>query len=256
MILTLDVGNTRLSCGLFDEDKLVHTFCCENGGGCTEEALADFFKSEITRTGYKLAEVSEISACSVVPAMTSTITKACKKAFGKDVLFLRPNHKTGLKLSYENPEKLGTDRIAAAVGAVALQSGQNLIVVDMGTATTVDVITKEGEFCGGAILPGINLMLKSLGAGTAQLPEVQISQPEKLPGTSTEECIQAGVFYGTLGAINELVLRFARDAFEGQKPFVIATGGLSYLYEGKGIFDRIEKNLVLEGLNQIIKMNK
>ena len=171
MTLTLDAGNTRLSCGLFDEDKLVHTFCCENGG-CMEEALADFFKSEITRTGYKLAEVSEISACSVVPAMTSTITKACKKIFGKEVLFLRSTHKTGLKLSYKNLKKLGTDRIAAATGAVALQSGQNLIVVDMGTAITVDVITKEGEFCGGAILPGINLMLKSLGAGTAQLPEV------------------------------------------------------------------------------------
>ena len=256
MTLTLDAGNTRLSCGFFNEDKLVHTFCRENDGGCTEEALADFFLSEIKRAGLALTEISEISACSVVPSMNSTITKACKKAFGKEVLFLQSNCKTGLKISYNNPEKLGTDRIAAAIGATALEPDKNIIVVDMGTATTVDVITKEKEFCGGAILPGMNLMMKSLVSGTAQLPEVQITQPEKLPGTSTTQCIQAGVYYGALGGIKELIQQFTREIFNGQKSFVIATGGLSYLFENEGLFDRIEKNLVLEGLNQIIKMNK
>ena len=188
--------------------------------------------------------------------MNSTIINACKKAFEKEVLFLQSKCKTGLKISYNNPEKLGTDRIAAAIGATALEPDKNLIVVDMGTATTVDVIAKEKEFCGGAILPGMNLMMKSLVSGTAQLPEVQITQLEKLPGTSTTQCIQAGVYYGALGGIKELIEQFTREIFNGQKPFVIATGGLSYLFENEGLFDRIEKNLVLEGLNQIIKINR
>lgn len=259
MTLTLDVGNTRLSCGVFDEKKLLHTFSCETGGGLSEDKedkLADFFLSELNRAGFQPSDISEIAACSVVPTLNFSIAKACQSAFGKEVFLLNSSCKTGLKINYQPLEKLGTDRIAAAAGAISLVQDKNLIVVDMGTATTVDVITSEKEFCGGAILPGINLMLKSLGSGTAQLPEVQMTRPENLPGTSTEECIQSGVFYGALGGIKELILCFARKAFEGQKPYVIATGGFSYLFEDDGLFDRIEKNLVLEGLNQITKMNK
>lgn len=253
MILALDVGNTRLSCGIFFKDQIISTFNYLNTKDLSEEKLIDFFEEEFKKNRIDKKQISKVVVCSVVPFLNQKIKKVCNDLLNKVPYFVSGENNSILKINYENTQKLGSDRIAAAVGAISLGLKENLIVVDMGTATTVDAISKEKEFWGGAILPGIKLMLNALSKNTAQLPEIDINRPAKACCNSTLECINSGIYYCALGAIRELIMRYTNEKFNGKKPIVIATGGMSYLFEDEKIIDKIEKNLVLEGLNKIIK---
>ncbi len=256
MLLTLDAGNSRLSCGIFLEDKMIFSFGCETKEIC-EKQFCDFLSTKLNESGILQNQISAIGFCSVVPAINQIVKNACLKLFNKEPLLLTADVKTGLKINYENANKLGSDRIAAAIGAICLQSERkNLIVVDMGTATTVDAISKNSEFMGGAILPGIKLMVKALSGGTAQLPPIELFEPQNACGNSTQTCIRSGIFYGALGGIRELILRYTKETFHNEKPVVIATGGFSKLFETQNIFNLIEENLVLLGLKKIIDLNK
>ena len=255
MILTLDIGNTQLSGGVFNGNGIVLTFRCATTKGTSSDELGIFLRSVLRENGIDAAAITKIACCSVVPSLNYALTSACVKYFGKEPLMIRSGIKTGLKLRYANPREIGADRIAAAIGAVAKQPHSNTIVVDMGTATTVDVITKNGEYLGGAILPGITMMMHALSVGTAQLPTVEIVQPEKACGSSTVQAIQSGLYYGTLGSIRELIARYTEEAFAGAKPHVIATGGFAYLFEKAGLFDSVQPQLVLDGLRIALTLN-
>ena len=256
MILTLDIGNTQLSGGVFSDNKIILTFRCATTKGTSSDELGIFLRSALRENGINSSQIAKIAVCSVVPSLNYAVTSACVKYFGIEPLMIRSGIKTGLKLRYSNPKEIGADRIAAAIGASALRLKTPVIVVDMGTATTVDVITKENEYWGGAILPGINMMMHALSSGTAQLPSVEIVEPEKACGTSTVTAIQSGLYYGTLGSIRELISRFTSEVFKGEKPTVIATGGFSNLFREAKIFDRIESQLVLDGLKIALELNK
>ena len=256
MILTLDVGNTQLSGGVFKDDKITLTFRCATTKGTSSDEMGIFLRSVLRENGIDSSLISDIAVCSVVPSLNYAVTSACVKYFGVEPLMIRSGIKTGLRLRYSNPREIGADRIAAAIGASALKLNTHLIVVDMGTASTVDVITKDGEYWGGAILPGINMMMHALSSGTAQLPSVEIVEPEKACGTSTVTAIQSGLYYGTLGSIRELINRFTSEVFKGEKPLIIATGGFSNLFREAGLFDRIESQLVLDGLRIALELNK
>ncbi|WP_296330066.1 type III pantothenate kinase [uncultured Treponema sp.] len=256
MILTLDIGNTQLSGGVFSEGKIALTFRCATTKGTSSDELGIFLRSVLRENGIASKEITDIAICSVVPSLNYAITSACVKYFGIEPLMIRSGIKTGLKLRYSNPREIGADRIAAAIGASFLKLGSHIIVVDMGTATTVDVITRENEYFGGAILPGINMMMHALSSGTAQLPSVEIVEPEKACGSSTVTAIQSGLYWGTLGSIRELISRFTKEVFKGEKPVVIATGGFSNLFKDSGIFDRVESQLVLDGLRIALELNK
>ncbi len=255
MILALDIGNTQLSGGVYKDDAIVLTFRCATTKGTSSDELGIFLRSVLRENGIDSAAINKIACCSVVPSLNYALTSACVKYFGIEPLMIRSGIKTGLKLRYANPKEIGADRIAAAIGAVAGHPNENMIVVDMGTATTVDVITKNSEYYGGAILPGITMMMHALSSGTAQLPTVEIVRPEKACGSSTVQAIQSGLFYGSLGSIRELISRYTEEAFGGEKPLVIATGGFAYLFENSGLFDAVKPQLVLDGLRIALTLN-
>lgn len=256
MILTIDVGNTTIQGGLFDEDgKNVLIFRRSTSRDLSSDEAGLFFRNVIELNGFDYTKITQIACCSVVPSLNYSLSNALKKYFKIDCLFVQAGIKTGLKLKYSNPKEIGADRIAAAIGASNLYEGKNLIVVDMGTATTIDIITKEKEYLGGAILPGIKMSSSSLASGTAKLPAVEIVKPERSCGTSTVEAIQSGIYFGQLGGVKEIIGLFTKEVFNGEKPYLIGTGGFSRLYENEKLFDSIVPELVHIGLKKVLELN-
>lgn len=260
MLLTVDVGNTTIQCGLFEGEKLALQFRRSTNSKLSSDELGLFFRDVLALNNFDYKAVERIACCSVVPAINHSLSNCFRKYFSKEALFIQAGIKTGLKIKYANPREIGADRIAGAIGAVhaAASSGgaKNLIVVDMGTATTVDVITKNNEYLGGAILPGASMSVHALSEGTAQLPSVEVVQPKNVCGSSTIEAIQSGVFYGQAGAIRELVSKMEEKVFGGERAFVIGTGGFSRSFESAGLFDLVLPDLVLQGLKVALDMNQ
>lgn len=256
MTLTIDVGNTTIQGELFENGKPVLQFRRSTNPSLSSDELGLFFRDVIRLNGFDHTDICQIACCSVVPAINHSLANAFIKYFNKDALFIQAGIKTGLKLKYANPREIGADRIAAAIGAVELKKNCNLIIVDMGTATTIDVVTSGREYSGGAILPGIGMSVHSLASGTAQLPSVEVIRPEKVCGTSTTEAIQSGVYFGQAGAIRELCAQFKEHVFGGENPYVIGTGGFARLFEPSGLFDCIAPDLVLRGLLKALELNK
>ncbi len=259
MLLTVDVGNTTIQCGLFEGEKLALQFRRSTNPRLSSDELGLFFRDVLALNNFDYKAVERIACCSVVPAINHSLSNCFRKYFFKEALFIQAGIKTGLKIKYANPREIGADRIAGAIGAVraAASSGgaKNLIVVDMGTATTVDVITKNNEYLGGAILPGAAMSVHALSEGTAQLPSVEVVQPKNVCGSSTIEAIQSGVFYGQAGAVRELVSKMEESVFGGERAFVIGTGGFSRSFESAGLFDLVLPDLVLQGLKVALDMN-
>lgn len=259
MLLTVDVGNTTIQCGLFEDEKLALQFRRSTNPRLSSDELGLFFRDVLALNNFDYKAVERIACCSVVPAINHSLSNCFRKYFFKEALFIQAGIKTGLKIKYANPREIGADRIAGAIGAVhaAASSGgaKNLIVVDMGTATTVDVITKNNEYLGGAILPGAAMSVHALSEGTAQLPSVEVVQPKSVCGSSTIEAIQSGVFYGQAGAVRELVSKMEESVFGGERAFVIGTGGFSRSFESAGLFDLVLPDLVLQGLKVALDMN-
>lgn len=259
MLLTVDVGNTTIQCGLFEGEKLALQFRRSTNPKLSSDELGLFFRDVLALNNFDYKTIERIACCSVVPAINHSLSNCFRKYFFKEALFIQAGIKTGLKIKYANPREIGADRIAGAIGAVhaAASSGgaKNLIVVDMGTATTVDVITKNNEYLGGAILPGAAMSVHALSEGTAQLPSVEVVQPKNVCGSSTIEAIQSGVFYGQAGAVRELVSKMEESVFGGERAFVIGTGGFSRSFESAGLFDLVLPDLVLQGLKVALDMN-
>ncbi len=259
MLLTVDVGNTTIQCGLFEGEKLALQFRRSTNPRLSSDELGLFFRDVLALNNFDYKAVERIACCSVVPAINHSLSNCFRKYFFKEALFIQAGIKTGLKIKYANPREIGADRIAGAIGAVhaAASSGgaKNLIVVDMGTATTVDVITKNNEYLGGAIQPGAAMSVHALSEGTAQLPSVEVVQPKSVCGSSTIEAIQSGVFYGQAGAVRELVSKMEESVFGGERAFVIGTGGFSRSFESAGLFDLVLPDLVLQGLKVALDMN-
>ena len=171
-------------------------------------------------------------------------------------LILQAGVKTGLKVLYRNPHEVGADRIANAIGGTLRHPGRNLIIVDCGTATTLDVVTATGEYLGGAILPGVGVSAAALAGHTAKLPHVQIMRPESPLGRTTAESINSGLYHGHVGAIRHLINSIAAETFAGGKPIVIGTGGFARMFEAERLFDEIVPELVLDGLKHAVKLNR
>ena len=263
MLLTVDVGNTTIQCGIFEGEKLALQFRRSTNPKLSSDELGLFFRDVLALNNFDYKKIERIACCSVVPAINHSLSNCFRKYFFKEALFIAAGIKTGLKIKYANPREIGADRIAGAIGAVHAatsassdkNAGRNLIVVDMGTATTVDVITKNNEYLGGAILPGASMSVHALSEGTAQLPSVEVLQPKNVCGSSTIEAIQSGVFYGQAGAVRELVSKMEESVFGGERAFVIGTGGFSRSFESAGLFDLVLPDLVLQGLKVALDMN-
>lgn len=256
MILTLDVGNTQITGGLFKDDKLVLQFRRTTGVGNSSDEIGLFLRNVIRENAFHWQKIDRIGICSVVPSINYSLSSAIKKYFNQEPLFIQAGIKTGLKLKYANPKEIGADRIAGAIGAVSLHPEKDIIIIDMGTATTIDCVTKNKEYLGGAILAGLRISVEALANGTAKLPQVEITKPDHICGTSTIEAIQSGIYYGHAGALKEFCYLYQKNIFKGEKPFIIGTGGFSRIFEDYNLFNEISPELVLLGVKKALELNK
>ncbi len=255
MLLCLDIGNTQVHGGVFDGGLRFQFRKTTHPLGSSDE-FGVFFTTVLRENGLDPRGVDRVAICSVVPPALYPIRSASLKYFRCEPFVLQAGVKTGLKIRYRNPHEVGADRIAAAIGATLRWPATNLIVADCGTATTLEVITADAEYLGGAILPGVGISVETLAGKTAKLPTVELMRPNSALGRSTIESIQAGVYHAQVGAIRQLVTELSREAFGGHRPVVIGTGGFARLLEAEKLFDEVVPELVLLGLKQAEAMNR
>lgn len=256
MKLCLDIGNTQIFGGLFKDDKLVLQFRKASKQSFSSDEVGVFLKNVIRENNFNNEDISAISICSVVPDQDHSIRSACYKYFNITPFFIQPGIKTGLKIKYKNPLEVGSDRITNAIAATKLFPNQNLVIVDFGTATTFCVITKDKEYLGGIILPGLRISMEALEKHTAKLPRVEIKETQSVFGKSTVESIQSGLYHGHIAIVQELTKKITTEAFQGEKPVLIGTGGFSSLFQNEDLFNSVSQTLVLEGLLEAYKINE
>ena len=255
MNLCIDVGNSRIYCGIFDDETVISRFRKTTDRGVSSDELGLFLRQAIREQGNNPDDVMSIGFCSVVPDLNHALVSACDTYFGLQPFVLRAGVKTGLKIRYKNQAEVGADRIADAIGAVNRFPSTNLVILDFGTATTVEAVNAKNEYLGGSILPGVRIGMLSLEANTARLPKVEILRPERACGRSTAESIQSGIYWGHIGMVKELRDRIHRECFREETATVIATGGFAELFQDTGLFDGIYPDLTLEGIRIAQKVN-
>ncbi|HEY8995842.1 MAG TPA: type III pantothenate kinase [Lacunisphaera sp.] len=256
MLLTLDVGNSQIHGGVFDGDSLRVQFRKTTHPIGSSDEIGVFLRTVLRENQIDPAEVKRVAICSVVPPVAYPLRAACVKYFQCEPFLLQAGVKTGLKIRYRNPAEVGADRVANAIAATQRRPKCNCLVVDCGTATTFDVVTGEGDYLGGAILPGLGISAEMLSSRTARLPAVEISRPEVALGRSTVESIQAGLYHGHVGAIRQLAAQLTKEAFGGAKPVIIGTGGFARMFESELLFDEVVPELVLFGLKHAELLNR
>jgi type III pantothenate kinase len=256
MLLCLDIGNSQIHGGVFDGDVLRCQFRKTTHPLGSSDEFGVFFTSVLRENGVDPRAVNRVAICSVVPPAQYPVRAACVKYFYAEPFVLQAGVKTGLKVRYRNPHEVGADRIAGAIAAMLRHPGANAIVVDCGTATTFDVVTAAGDYLGGAILPGVGISVETLAGRTAKLPAVEITRPGVALGRSTIESIQSGVYHAHVGAIRQLAAELSREAFAGERPYVVATGGFARMFEPEKLFDEVVPELVLLGLKHAEHLNR
>lgn len=248
MILCLDIGNTHIFGGIYEESKLKLQFRYSSFSPSTSDQIGIFLKSVLRENELDVKQIKQIMICSVVPSLNYSTRSAFLKYFSLDPVFLDVHSYEKLKINYPQPLEIGADRISNAIAATHLYPEQNIIVIDLGTATTVDALKKGPSLLSGPILPGLQISMKALAENTAKLSPVPILKPKTIIGESTTANIQSGLYYQHLGGIKEVVKRIADHYFADEKFITIGTGGFSSLFEKENIFDAIVPELVLQGL--------
>lgn len=268
MILSLDVGNTQIYGGVFDSieetEKILLTFRRNSKQGSSSDEVGIFLRTVLKENGIDPKKITQIVLCSVVPEVIFSLKGACQKYFDLNPFILQAGVKTGLKIKYRNPLEVGADRIANSIAATHMFPHKNIIIVDLGTATTFCAITKEKDYLGGVIIAGLKISMEALEAKTAKLPSVEIVYKEQTLGLSTIESLQSGLYYGHLGAMREIITNLTKECFNNEKPFIIGTGGFSSMFDSKPngknksekIFDRVITDLVLKGNVLSLQYNK
>ena len=255
MILTIDVGNTQIYGGLFNEDKIILQFRKSSRASFSSDEIGIFLRQILRENEIDYKNINGIAICSVVPDLVYSLRNGCIKYFSGEPFLLKPGVRSGLKIKYKNPLEVGADRIANSVAGYLLFPNKNLIIIDFGTATTIDVVSENKEYLGGAIVPGLRISMEALEAKTARLPLVEIEKPESVVGKTTKESIQSGLYYGHIGTIKEIIQRIKREVFNTSEPVILATGGFSHMFRDEELFDELIPDLVLMGIYFTYKMN-
>lgn len=255
MNLALDVGNAHIFGGVFDHEHLTVRFRKASRPAGSSDELGLFLLGVLRENGLDPAAISQIALCSVVPEVVYSLRSCCRKYFRIDPFILQAGAKTGLRIQYRNPLDVGPDRIANAIGALQSYPGTNIIIADLGTATTFEAVSANRDYLGGLILPGIRTGMEALETNTARLPTVEIVPPASLIGRSTVECIQSGLYFGNRAMIAGLTREIRDQVFRNEPVVVIGTGGFSRLFEREHLFDAVLPDLILVGLERALALN-
>ncbi|MBI2868796.1 MAG: type III pantothenate kinase [Chloroflexi bacterium] len=254
MLLTIDIGNTSVTVGLFQGDNLVTTWRLASEIRRMPDEYAVTLLSLLKQRCVEPGDIQKVAMCSVVPPLTPSFVDISQKYFNTMPLVVGAGIKTGVRIRMDNPREVGPDRIVHAAAAHHLYGGP-VIVIDMGTATTFDTVSEEGDYIGGAIAPGLAISADSLFTRTSMLPRVELVRPRQAIGTSTVTAIQSGIVFGYVGLVEGIVGRIQREL--GVKARVIATGGYSGIIANETpVIDSVNPDLILIGLKLVYYMNK
>lgn len=253
MVLTVDIGNTNIVLGGFTGDELKFVARIATNASKTEDEYATKIKSILFLHEVDKAEIKGAVISSVVPPLTRVMSDAISLVYGIRPLLVGPGIKTGINIHCDDPSTVGADLICACVAANSIY-GNPALVVDMGTATKMMVIDNTGTFIGVSIIPGVNIALKALANGTAQLPQISLEAPNSVIGKNTADCMRSGAVFGNASMIDGMIDRFNDEM--GCELNVIATGGLSNTIIKHCKHEIIlDSDLVLKGLNILYKKN-
>lgn len=246
MFLAIDAGNTQTTFGLFEEGKIKSTFRLSTKDILDKDVFASLLNGSLKSLNLETSKIREIGISSVVPSVDHNLKYILEKLFNTSPFFISPEINLPFKLLVDNPSEVGADRICN-VAAGFEKYGGPLVIVDFGTATVYDVISKNGDFLGGIIAPGILTSAKALFLAAEKLPEVELIFPEKVIGTNTISNMQAGIMFGALDSFEGMIRRIQKELNDQVK--VIATGGFSKtIYTKTNMIYAIEFDLVLEGI--------
>lgn len=254
MVFAIDIGNTNIVIGCFENEKINFTERLSTKKTATALEYAISFKNVLELYGIDPETIEGSIISSVVPEITTVVNNAIEKITGIKSVIIGPGIKTGLSIKVDNPAQLGSDLVVGAVAALAEYSAP-MVVIDFGTATTLTVINSNKDLLGGMILPGVRLSLKSLSSGTSQLPEIGLEPPKRFIGTNTVDCMKSGILYSTAYGIDGFIENIEKEL--GEKVSVIATGGLAKVIVPLCKTEIIvDDELLLKGLMDIYNKNK
>lgn len=254
MLLVIDVGNTNLTLGLYDVEKLGPHWRLATDHERMPDEYGLQFLGLLSHAGRTQKDLSGICLASVVPQLTQRLVQACSQYLGQDPLVVDTGVKTGIRIRYEDPKAVGADRVADAVATLRLYGGPACIV-DFGTATTFNALTKEGEYLGGAITSGIYLAADALFTHAAKLQRIDLQRPPSVIGRNTVHAMQSGLLFGYVSMTEGMVARFREELGPDMK--VIATGGLAEIVARETkVIDVLAPWLTLEGLRFIWELNR
>ena len=254
MFLAIDIGNTNVTMGVFEGEKILYTWRLETD---IHKMPDEYAASLITLLKFRkisLTDIKEVALCSTVAPLIPIFVEFLEDYFKISPLVVGPGVKTGTRIRFDNPKEVGADRIVNTVAGFKLYGGPT-IVVDLGTATTFDVISKEGDFIGGAIAPGPMTSAEALFSRTAALPRIQFVHPQKAIGTNTITAMQSGIMFGYAGLVEAVVAHIEKEL--GEKATIVATGGYGNIFaQETNIFKVVNSDITLIGLRMIYQMNK
>ena len=254
MLLAIDIGNTNLVIGCIQDDKILFKARIATDSIRTSDQYGVEIKNMIEAFGVKVSDISDCIISSVVPPVFHSVRTGVMKVIGKQPMVVGPGLKTGLDIHMDVPSQVGSDRIVIAVAALAEYKAP-LILMDLGTATTIEVVEPDNVYAGGVIFPGVRLSLDALTSRAAQLPGISLDKPRQVIGKNTVDSMRSGMMYGTAAMIDGLVERI--EAALGHQATLIATGGLAQFITPLCKREIIlEKDLLLKGWNNIYKKYK
>lgn len=254
MLLAIDIGNTNLVIGCIENDQILFKARIATDRLRTSDQYGVEIKNMLEAYGVQIKDIDDCIISSVVPPVFNSVKTGVIKIIGKQPMVVGPGLKTGLNIHMDVPSQVGSDRIVIAVAALAEYKAP-LILMDLGTATTIEVVEPENTYLGGVIIPGVKISLDALTSRAAQLPGISLDKPKTVIGKNTIDCMRSGMIYGTAAMIDGLIDRMEEEL--GHPSTLVATGGMAQFITPLCKHDIIlEKDLLLKGLNIIYQKNK